>query len=140
MLKNDYFQKGGHDPAILAQIRDLEFEAQRMQAVQRPAPPPGKEHSLTDNGVCNFLLHAYCIHSCHHYLSSLIVKELNRLYSTQSINFYGLGRIYSILSPAFNPVPGVQSFLLGVFFNQTQIKFQSPYVRHQNQLPYALVN
>ncbi|KAM7426567.1 Coiled-coil domain-containing protein 17 [Porites harrisoni] len=40
MLKNDYFQKGGHDPAILAQIRDLEFEAQRMQAVQRPAPPP----------------------------------------------------------------------------------------------------
>ena len=54
MLKNDYFQKGGHDPAILAQIRDLEFEAQRMQAVQRPAPPPGKEHSLTDNGVCDF--------------------------------------------------------------------------------------
>lgn len=54
MLKNDYFQKGGHDPAILAQIRDLEFEAQRMQAVQMPAPPPGKEHSLTDNGVCDF--------------------------------------------------------------------------------------
>lgn len=52
MLKNDYFQKGGHDPAILAQIRDLEFEAQRMQAVQRPAPPPGKEHSLADNGAC----------------------------------------------------------------------------------------
>ena len=54
MLKNDYFQKGGYDPAILAQIRDLEFEAQRMQAVQRPAPPPGKEHSLTDNGFCDF--------------------------------------------------------------------------------------
>ena len=54
MLKNDYFQKGGHDPAILAQIRDLEFEAQRVQAVQRPAPPPGKEHSLAGNGVCNF--------------------------------------------------------------------------------------
>ena len=54
MLKNDYFQKGGHDPAILAQIRDLEFEAQRMQAVQRPAQPPGKEHSLADKRVCNF--------------------------------------------------------------------------------------
>ncbi|XP_022783161.1 coiled-coil domain-containing protein 17-like [Stylophora pistillata] len=36
MLKNDYFQKGGHDPEILAQIRDLEYEAQRMQATQRP--------------------------------------------------------------------------------------------------------
>ena len=73
MLKNDYFQKGGHDPAILAQIRDLEFEAQRMQAVQRPAPPPGKEHSLADNGVCNFYF--MCIYSCHHYLSSLVVKN-----------------------------------------------------------------
>ena len=119
MLKNDYFQKGGHDPAILAQIRDLEFEAQRIQAVQRPAPPPSKEHSLTDNGVCNFYYnYAYCIHSCHQcYLSSLVVKELSRLYSTQSINFYGLGRIYSFVSPAFNTIPRVHSFLLGFFFN-----------------------
>ena len=36
MLKNEYFQRGGHDPEILAQIRDLEYEAQRMQATQRP--------------------------------------------------------------------------------------------------------
>ena len=36
MLKNEYFQRGGHDPEILTQIRDLEYEAQRMQATQRP--------------------------------------------------------------------------------------------------------
>ena len=36
MLKNEYFQRGGHDPEILAQIRDLEYETQRMQATQRP--------------------------------------------------------------------------------------------------------
>lgn len=39
MLRNDYFHKGGHDPAILAQMRELEFEAQRLQATQRPPPP-----------------------------------------------------------------------------------------------------
>lgn len=36
VLKNEYFQRGGHNPEILAQIRDLEYEAQRMQATQRP--------------------------------------------------------------------------------------------------------
>ena len=36
MLKNEYFHKGGNDPAILAQMRELEYEAQRMQATQRP--------------------------------------------------------------------------------------------------------
>jgi len=39
MLKNEYFHKGGNDPAILAQIRELEYEAQKVQATQRP--PPG---------------------------------------------------------------------------------------------------
>lgn len=38
MLKNEYFHKGGNDPAILAQMRELEYEAQRMQATQRPSP------------------------------------------------------------------------------------------------------
>lgn len=38
MLKNEYFHKGGNDPAILAQMRELEYEAQRMQATQRPPP------------------------------------------------------------------------------------------------------
>ena len=46
MLKNEYFHKGGNDPAILAQMRELEYEAQRMQATQRP--PPGKK-SIFDN-------------------------------------------------------------------------------------------
>ena len=41
MLKNEYFHKGGNDPAILAQMRELEYEAQRMQATQRP--PPGNK-------------------------------------------------------------------------------------------------
>ena len=41
MLKNEYFHKGGNDPAILAQMRELEYEAQRMQTTQRP--PPGNK-------------------------------------------------------------------------------------------------
>ena len=44
MLKNEYFQKGGHDPAILAQMRELEYEAQRVQPTQRP--PPGNNNKL----------------------------------------------------------------------------------------------
>ena len=41
MLKNEYFHKGGNDPAILAQMRELEYEAQKLQATQRP--PPGNK-------------------------------------------------------------------------------------------------
>ena len=43
VLKNEYFQRGGHDPEILAQIRDLEYEAQRMQATQIPQGKKDKE-------------------------------------------------------------------------------------------------
>jgi len=41
MLKNEYFHKGGNDPAILAQMRELEYEAQKLQATQRPPPGNG---------------------------------------------------------------------------------------------------
>ena len=55
MLKNDYFQKGGRDPAILAQMRDLEFEAQRIQASQRIPPPLGKARSGSSATKSSFL-------------------------------------------------------------------------------------
>ena len=38
MLKNEYFEKGGNDPEILAQMRELEYEAQKMQAMQMRPP------------------------------------------------------------------------------------------------------
>ena len=53
MLKNEYFHKGGNDPAILAQMRELEYEAQRMQATQRP--PPGNK-CIFDNFVLELSL------------------------------------------------------------------------------------
>lgn len=51
MLKNEYFQRGGHDPEILAQIRDLEYEAQRMQATQRPQGI--KENEYFSLNICS---------------------------------------------------------------------------------------
>lgn len=53
MLKNDYFQKGGRDPVILAQMRDLEFEAQRIQASQR-IPPPLVQDPLLQQQITSF--------------------------------------------------------------------------------------
>ena len=50
-LRNEYFQKGGNDPAILAQMRGLEFEAQTLQANQRLPPPAGivDRHNCSEN-------------------------------------------------------------------------------------------
>ena len=53
MLKNEYFQRGGHDPEILAQIRDLEYEAQRMQATQRPQGKKEKDYFLLNICPCD---------------------------------------------------------------------------------------
>lgn len=52
-LRNEYFQKGGNDPAILAQMQGLEFEAQRLQANQRQ-PPPAAEDPLLQQQIMSF--------------------------------------------------------------------------------------
>ena len=57
-LRNEYFQKGGNDPAILAQMQGLEFEAQRLQANQRQPPPAGivDMHNCIENYKSKFPL------------------------------------------------------------------------------------
>lgn len=69
MLKNDYFQKGGHDPEILAQIRDLEYEAQRMQATQRPQGKGDTKIFLSHHVLHGYDIHVLESHSRHISLS-----------------------------------------------------------------------
>ena len=79
MLKNEYFQRGGHDPEILAQIRDLEYEAQRMQATQRPQGI--KDNEYFSLNICSCDWYTFVIHllaqSIEHYTSITEVMGSN---------------------------------------------------------------